>query len=617
MRLPIAHAGAMATLAVMMLVGLLELVGRLVGAAGSGAALLRGAKIAWPATAVLCLLPLTLRSPEVLGGNLGAVVGCVALLMLTWRVDRESPTGLPLVASPIRGRFGLWELSLLAIPVAATILFLQIGARSEGHMQNDSAYYFGVARHMALTKRFEEPIVWHFVQAPATLVHPPFDYWGGLTSVVLAPILALFGPTQHTAFIAMGAISGLTTVAFWYLACVALPIRYPAVQLLAVVAFAIARSARQYRFDTESLPLYHLLIVIGLIGLATARYRLAVVTAFLAALCRIDGVILFASTLLFAVVRLRRSPIDLRRVLLLAGGLVAAFMARNLWSFHTLLPPGSSAAATMTSQAALYELHRAPGSRWDAVVRLFQFSYLAARFDILVDRLLQMNLLPAQQLWYALTIGGFAFVQRRPARALVPAVALFMAYVFVWGSGGMFHQWRTVSALLPLLVLGAALGVGVGFDGIVALRRRARRHRRALALGATMLVFLLGYPVATRIEVGRYEQRERGASWAKEVDLSRLDATLAGAPVASSEPWIVMAQTRSPVVSLPTDGPRSVVEVLRRYHIQWIVLADDRSIWKGLFNGLAKGTGKGDFDGLSLERIDAPGTLEVFRVRWR
>ena len=113
-----------------------------------------------------------------------------------------------------------------------TAVYVEIGGSAQGNLQNDSAYYFGVARHMATTHRFEEPIVWHFVNPPPVLVHPPFDYWGGLTSVVLAPILAAFGATQHTAFVAMAAISGLTVVAFWYLLCVALPIRYAVLQLL-------------------------------------------------------------------------------------------------------------------------------------------------------------------------------------------------------------------------------------------------------------------------------------------------------------------------------------------------------------------------------------------------
>jgi hypothetical protein len=42
-------------------------------------------------------------------------------------------------------------------------LYLAIGFQVEEIAYNDGAYYYGVARHIALTGRFEEPIVWHFL----------------------------------------------------------------------------------------------------------------------------------------------------------------------------------------------------------------------------------------------------------------------------------------------------------------------------------------------------------------------------------------------------------------------------------------------------------------------
>src|SRR5580765_8298813 len=82
-----------------------------------------------------------------------------------------------------------------------------IACRIAGISQNDGAYYYGVARHIAVSGRFEEPIVWHFIRPPETIVHAPFDYWGCMTSLLLVPSLMLFGANTRTAFVTMSAIT--------------------------------------------------------------------------------------------------------------------------------------------------------------------------------------------------------------------------------------------------------------------------------------------------------------------------------------------------------------------------------------------------------------------------
>jgi hypothetical protein len=609
----VSHPGGRRVLVIGLLLGALGVVGRAVGARGHAESVARAAGVAWPALAVLAALPLALRYPAALGGHLAAAMALTATLILAGRVDRVSPTRIPIVVAPVRrGHVGAWELSLLVVALTTAALYLQIGLHAEGNLQNDSAYYFGVARHMARTGRFEEPILWHFMAPPKAIVHAPFDYWGGLTSVVLAPFLALFGPSQHTAFVVMGAISGLSVIAFWYLVCVALPVRYPALQLLALLAFAFASSARNYRFDTESLPLYHLLQIGALIGVAAARPRLAVVSAFLLALCRIDGLVLFAGTVVVVALQHRRDRPALRRALLLAGGLLAAYVARNLWSFHAALPPGAATATRMGDERVLYRLHGVPASLWTVIRARFEYAYVAARFELLLDRLLHLNVLPAQQLWYLIAaIPGLAFARRRGA-ALVPGAAFLTAFAFVWASGPMFQVWRTLSALLPLLVLGGTLGLGAALDALLALTRRARRRgRRAWALCASALVFAAAYPMVTRIQV--YGPREEPPVHAKELELARLDAVLAGMPVAATEPWYVMAGTRSPVVSIPEDGPEAVAEVLRRYRVEWIVLVGDAGPWRVALGSLREGEQKAIGAAL-VQRAAFAGTLALYRV---
>src|SRR5262249_23623277 len=166
---------------------------------------------------------------------------------------------------------------------------------------NDGGYYYGVARHMTRTGRYEEPIVWHFLRPPDALVHAPFDYWGSLTVLLLVPPLAMFGATPETAFVTMSAMAAASLVAFWYLICIALPLRHHATQLLALVLFAFSPAMDVYRFQPESICVAQVFLLLALIALCRRRVVLCVLSAFAILLARGDGLILF-SLIVFALV---------------------------------------------------------------------------------------------------------------------------------------------------------------------------------------------------------------------------------------------------------------------------------------------------------------------------
>ena len=604
------HQRILAALATALFLGVLDVAGRAAGAR-PWASVPLGARLAWPASLLLCALPFAARRPLALDGHLVAALALSATLLLVGRVHGRSPTRVPFLATRLRG-FGVWELALLAFSIAVAVRYLELGALAAGNIQNDSAYYFGVARHMAITHRFEEPIVWHLVKPPATLVHAPFDYWGGLTCLVLAPILAVFGPTQHTAFIAMAGISGLSVVAFWYLVCVAMPVRYPVLQLLALVAFAFVPSASLYRFDTESLPLYQLLVVIVLAALAQGRHRLAVVAAFLLCLTRVDGFILFLGTTLLIAYRLRARRQELRSVLLPALGLLAAYWARNLWSFGALMPPGSSAGALMRDQGHLYVLHLVGDRPGQVLLERLSFASLAERFNALVDNLHSLAMLPAQEVWYLLVIAATLLPGRRPLKALVPATAFLLAFFFVWASGPMYHGWRTLSGLLPLLVMACIISAALLLDGAAAATRRVgRRFRLASSVILTVLVAWIVYPMALRIQP--YESRGSAPMRSKEIELGRLDALFAGKPLASATPWYVMANTNSPVVSLPNDGADAAAEIIHRYSIEWLVYVDGLGGLRAQLGTVPVG-GQKFLGDVLVERVPTTGTITLFRV---
>src|SRR5262249_39910485 len=152
---------------------------------------------------------------------LGWVALCVAeLLSARARTPRaEQAPGEP-------PPFAALDYSALLFCACTTLWYVVVALDTHGNSDNDSAYYFGVARHIARTGRFEEPIVWHFLSHAPGLPHAPFDYWQGLAALVLVPALWLFGPTVKVALIVVALIDGIGLALLWYLIAIAAPIRY-------------------------------------------------------------------------------------------------------------------------------------------------------------------------------------------------------------------------------------------------------------------------------------------------------------------------------------------------------------------------------------------------------
>src|SRR5262249_38166445 len=265
-----------------------------------------------------------------------ATVALVLLSLATWawRLLRRAPSA-PDIALLTRShrppRLGAWEWCLFVFVLVVAAIYLATGASLHEIIYNDAAYYYGVARHMALTGRFEEPLVWHFLRPPNGIVHAPFDYWGCLTVLLLVPPLAVFGATPETAFLTMSAVTAASLLAFWYLICIALPLRYHAAQLLALVLFAFSPALDVYRFQPESICVAQLFLLLALIALCRRRVVLAVLCAFAILLARGDGLILFS--LIVVALVLQELRIEGRRA---AGVRTAVLVALSCLAVYVL-----------------------------------------------------------------------------------------------------------------------------------------------------------------------------------------------------------------------------------------------------------------------------------------
>ncbi len=468
--------------------------------------------------------------------------------------------------TPPRLRARIPALALIGAALAIAVSYLLVAASAEGNLRNDAAYYFGVARHIALTGRFEEPLVWNFLHPPAQAVHAPFDYWSGLSSLVLVPVFQLFGATDRVAMVAMGVISSLSVVLFALLLLRTCAVRSRLVGLVALALFAWSPSMAEYRFDTESLPLFHVLLVASLYAFLVGRRSLAVVCAFGVFLTRGDGVVpmLFVWTAalwvdLRATRRLASRPV-LSRLGLMAG-LTAAYVVHHLATFGTPGPPAALAVQSLADYGELYALPSATGARglWarfgpGAIADTVRMAY-ANLWSIEFVRGLQ-------PLWFALVIAGAAAVRRRPGLALVFALAIAGPACTAVASGAVFSPHRTLYTYLPVLILAGAVGLDEVADALGRLARRPLvRLGAAVALSAVFLVPLRPYG-ARRVDTHRGVERRLG----------ELDPILGGAPVATNRPFWVMARTSSPAVMIPSNGPEAIAEAIERYEIRWLLL---------------------------------------------
>ncbi len=541
-----------------------------------------------------------------------------------WRTSlrRTEPGGLLWPTGTMRG-IDPWKGLLLLIAIWASLSQLVTAFHSvaEG-MDNDANYYLGVARYMAMHHAFKEPIVWHFLAPPADLVHPPGDYWGPMTATLLSLPMMLFGANGTVAMLTVSAVAGLTNVLFWYVVCFALPLRHRITQLVAVLLFVFSERVAPIRIQTESGVFFHLFILLALLFVCQRRGVLALVAAFCAMLTRGDGIVSLAIVgAVMAMQSLQEGPIGERRLrrLFAAGLCVAAvYLTWTYASFGKPFPPATEMTPRLGDYFDVYDWqpeHRRPLVGFE---HRFTWHYLVERWGLFLDGFHRYPFFKADDLW--LGLGALAgLLCLRPKRhwreVLVFLLALPGYYAVVWASGAAYHNWRTAMEVLPMFVLVGA----IGFDLVLStLRRLLWPSKRVLFLGTLTVATALVAWIAVLALAGLrpYEAHTTGQpSNGEDLALSQF---LDGAAVATDYPWRIIAFTNSPAVSVPTDGAQAIEEVLKKYHVHYLVLFDkpgpfwwrqSREVASALFRDLPPGLGS-----LKVERVAFGGSPAVFRV---
>ena len=466
----------------------------------------------------------------------------------------------------------LWPAALLVTAACICAAYVLVGRTVAWNTDNDPAYYFGVARHLVTARRFEEPIVWHFLLKPPAVTHVPFDYWTGLPALALVPFFFLFGPTHHVAGAVMGLVSGLSIVGFAYLVAVAAPLRSRSIQLISLLLFAFAPALMRFRFDVETVTFVHLWTIAALICLVRERWEAVVLVSFLIFLSRSESVV--STAILWAAAALGAARTGdarrARRVLATALTCAAAYVAACFAMFHAPVPPGTFLGVHLADYGSLYRWNEAAPPTWTLAEHLTP-AYLAARVEVALSALQQTVFFPNYPVWLALLlIRGCRPSRRDAGLEAVTWILLFGgAAAVTFLNPTVYSPWRSPHALLPVF----ALGGGLAADALLAatperLPLRLGRRLFSLAMLRPALVLLLALAMLWPLRLSM----AAGTPFAFGPDIAALDTILDGRTTMSQVPWSVMADTHSPAVSLPIDGEAAIEAAARRYGVRWLLL---------------------------------------------
>ena len=461
-----------------------------------------------------------------------------------------------------------WPIALLAIALGICVSYLACGARLPGSTNNDAAYYFGVARHIAETGRLEEPLIWHFLLPHGSVVHAPYDYWPAWPSIWLVPVFKLFGSQPMVLGLAASSVSCLSVLLFWYLVSVVWRWSSAAVQLVTLVLFAYSPALRDYRMEAETVPWTHVFMLASLIALSRQRVVLATVLGFFIFLARPDCVALTGVVWIFAALLAKRRA-EVRAYATACAALLGAYVLFNAALFGSWSPPGARLAPHLIDGLELYRYREAGPSLVSLFERLGP-QYFEGRANVAFETLRDLKFVPWFYFWLPLGIAFGARMRRSPNHGalaawwMLPLGALTPSLI----SPIVFASWRTLHPLLPLLLLVA----GQALEELFVRAQTAAKQWRATNLllpglsagaGSAFAVLML-YSVKPYTEPPGLP----GQAHAPTALASNLD----GGVVMSLFPWFVLSNTRSPAVCMPHNGEEAVRQVVERYGVRWLII---------------------------------------------
>jgi 4-amino-4-deoxy-L-arabinose transferase-like glycosyltransferase len=428
---------------------------------------------------------------------------------------------------------------------------------------------------------------------PAGIPQPSHLYWMPLSSVLIYLSFLVLGPTFRAAQVPFVLLSALLPVlSYWVAYGVSRQRRHAIVSgLLAILSgFYLLRWVTPDNFAPFAIAGGVCLWALGqgIEKQSWGWFALAGVGAGLGHLARADGMLLVAVAGLMVLWSAYRDRTQVRRLAGRLGWLLAGYsVVMGPWFVRNWVTIGQPLATGGTQTVWLTDYDDLFGYRSPLGVE----RYLAWGWGNIVASKLRALWLNLQTVLFVgwmifLFPPGLAGAWRLRKRAsfqgawlYLMALYLAMSLVFTCAGwrGGMLHS---LVALLPFLYAAAMEGLDA-FCGWMARRRKSWRQREAQTVfSGAAVVFALALSLVLAIQVAPAARAEhpyrRVARWLDEQSDSQ-------ARVMINDPAMFYYYGRRSCVVIPNSGLDTVIEVMRRYDVQFLVLDENNPTLHDLY----------------------------------
>jgi len=457
----------------------------------------------------------------------------------------------------------------------------------------DAAYYVDGALNLYEGRGFNDLFLWNYMGDPAGIPQPSHLYWMPLSSLLIYPSFLVLGPTFRAAQVPFVLLSALLPVlSYWVAYGVSQQRRRAVVSgLLTILSgFYLLRWVTPDNFAPFAIAGGICLWALGQGIEKSGRgwFALAGVGAGLGHLSRADGMLLVAVAGLMVFWSACRDRTQIRR---LAGGLVwlviGYLIVMGPWFVRNWVTIGRPLATDGAQTVWLTDYDDLFGYRNPLTVE----RYLAWGWGNIVSSKLRALWLNLQTVLFVgwmifLVPPGLVGVWRLRKRAsfqgawlylVVLYLAMSLVFTFAGWRGGMLHS---LVALLPFFYAAAMEGLDAFVAWMVRRRKSWRQREAQTVFSGAAVVFALALSLVLAVQAAPAARAEHPyqqvAGWLE----AESDPQ---ARVMINDPAMLYYYGRRPCVVIPNGELDTVIEVMRRYHVQFLVLDENNPTLHDLY----------------------------------
>ncbi len=526
-------------------------------------------------------------------------------------------------SSPPKSKFNsnwLWSGGLFGL---ALVIRLVYALQLTFPPLDDPAYYVQGARSLFNGHPLQLSIIWSYHPAPATVLHPGFDFWMPLTSFLIAGGFLILGDTVLAAqlpSVLAGAV--LPVLTFWLAGRI-----FGKIGLEPKARFFLASGAGLYialnpllayqSAAPDSQMIYAALVAAAAlvwINRESPGQSLGLgLLMGLAYLTRSHAVFLIMAWGIVTLVRLlkeRESGATTLKLAILTGAGLALtagpWLLRNWLTFHSLSSPAALESGLINNYATLFN-YETP-INFDTFLRQGLDTILKARLNALYNAWVEVLgtmfvptiLLPGAGL-FLLWRRNRELVGRWLLYCLLLGLGLPLIFVAASATGSFYHS---SGSMAPFGAIGLVYLLYLASEKYREWKPASLRLFPVL-LAALFAVELVQFGVSAggTIANDRYNQGvyTRLGGW--------LAANNVSGPVISDEPSSLNYATGIPALRLPSDEPLETVKRLaERYGATYIVVTS----YFGRYPAALESPGNNTFP---LAYMDPQGEFEIYRAK--